>query len=214
MKNKTSTDIKQDRRRFMKLMSTGSIICLGCSHLCGSLLAGSEKPVTSGKHKFLDDAKMNFEEVVKFAYHQLGYKMKILAEMLAKEIGRDKCLKLMQDAASESTFRESKEMLEAVDNKNDFASFTSELREPNYFVNHILTYDIVENKEKVFAIKITECIWEKILREANATDIGYALFCHRDFSTARAFNPKIRLIRNKTLMQGHDCCNHRWIFAG
>ncbi|UCG88709.1 MAG: L-2-amino-thiazoline-4-carboxylic acid hydrolase [Gemmatimonadota bacterium] len=33
----------------------------------------------------------------------------------------------------------------------------------------------------------------------------------RDFTMCRGFNPNIRMERTKILMQGHDCCNHRWI---
>jgi hypothetical protein len=60
-------------------------------------------------------------------------------------------------------------------------------------------------------IKITECLWAKTFRAANAADIGYATICYSDFAGAVAFNPKMRLVRTKTLMQGHDCCNHRWV---
>ena len=37
------------------------------------------------------------------------------------------------------------------------------------------------------------------------------MVCHQVFAMCRAFNPKIGMIRNKTLMQGDDCCNHRWV---
>jgi len=47
------------------------------------------------------------------------------------------------------------------------------------------------------------------MRELNATDIGYAVICHGDYAYCQGFNPKIRLIRTKTLMQGDDCCEFR-----
>jgi hypothetical protein len=30
----------------------------------------------------------------------------------------------------------------------------------------------------------------------------------------KGFNPKIKLVRDKTLMQGHEYCNHRYIWTG
>lgn len=58
---------------------------------------------------------------------------------------------------------------------------------------------------------MTECLWAATFRAAGAEDIGYATICHPDFATTTAFNPRMRMIRTKTLMQGHDCCNHRWV---
>jgi hypothetical protein len=45
-----------------------------------------------------------------------------------------------------------------------------------------------------------------------AVDIGYAVICHPDFASAEGYSTKLRLVRTKTLMQGHDCCNHRWLW--
>jgi hypothetical protein len=39
----------------------------------------------------------------------------------------------------------------------------------------------------------------------NAVDLGYILFCYADLASAKAFNPEMRLIQTKTLMQGDDC---------
>jgi hypothetical protein len=50
--------------------------------------------------------------------------------------------------------------------------------------------------------------------DANAGDLGYILSCYGDYASAEGFNPKMRMIRTKTLMQGSDCCNHRYVIEG
>jgi hypothetical protein len=82
------------------------------------------------------------------------------------------------------------------------------------FYSHVLTYTIVEDTEKVFEKRITECLFAKTFREADASDIGYATQCYGDYGRAEGFNPKIRLTLTKTLMQGDDYCNHRWVWEG
>jgi hypothetical protein len=77
-----------------------------------------------------------------------------------------------------------------------------------------LTFDIVQDSDKVFEMRVSECLWAKTFKEANAADIGFKLICSEDYVTAEAFNPNIKLIRDKTLMQGHDCCNHRYVVKG
>ena len=83
--------------------------------------------------------------------------------------------------------------------------------EPEYFWSHVLTSQWVEKTERAAEIRVTECLWAATFRAAGAADIGYATVCHPDFAAATAFNPKMRMLRTKTLMQGHDCCNHRWV---
>lgn len=77
-----------------------------------------------------------------------------------------------------------------------------------------MTYDIIENTEKACEVKVTECLTYVIFREANAQEIGYAGVCYADYGFPKGLNPKIEMIRDKTLMQGHDCCNHRYIWTG
>ncbi|MFN2243355.1 MAG: L-2-amino-thiazoline-4-carboxylic acid hydrolase [Anaerolineae bacterium] len=47
-----------------------------------------------------------------------------------------------------------------------------------------------------------------------AAEIGYAIQCHRDHADCQGFSPRIVLNRSKTLMQGDDCCNHRFVWQG
>ena len=57
-------------------------------------------------------------------------------------------------------------------------------------------------------------ILKHLEREEDALDLGYACVCHADFGLPVGINPKLKLIRTKTLMQGHDCCNHRYVWEG
>jgi hypothetical protein len=72
----------------------------------------------------------------------------------------------------------------------------------------------VEDQPAAFEVKVEECLWAATFRKHKAEDLGYLLICHPDFAMARGFNPKMKLHRTKTLMQGHKCCNHRWEMTG
>ena len=82
------------------------------------------------------------------------------------------------------------------------------------FVHLILTLEIAEDTSRAVEVKVAECLWAKTFRELGAAEIGHRLICHRDYGDCQGFNPKITLIRSKTLMQGDDCCNHRFVWAG
>ena len=70
---------------------------------------------------------------------------------------------------------------------------------------------IVEDTESAFEIKVSECLWAETFRAQDAGDIGFAWICYADYSWPQGFNPKLKMIRDKTLMEGHEYCNHRYV---
>jgi hypothetical protein len=169
-----------------------------------------ESKSASEKHKFMEDSEMSYEEVYNFAYN--GWFIPFMKN-LADIIGEDKFINFLKKTSSKIGAESGKKWEESLPN-NDFSTFVKTSRSllaENRFWKHILTHEIIEASEKVYEVKYTECLWAKTFRDANASDIGYACVCNCDFSEISSFNPKIELLRTKTLMQGHDCCNFRWV---
>ena len=164
---------------------------------------------TNEKHKFLEDSHMSFQEVFDFAYKKL---IPVL-QGLAVEFGEEHFLDTLQKVAFECTLKAGQANASKL-SRNDFAAFIDPGGEPSHFAKHVLTREIVDNGPPAFELKVTECLWAKTFREMGAADIGYALVCHTDFAEPQGFNPKITLVRSKTLMQGDDCCNHRFVWEG
>jgi len=120
-----------------------------------------------------------------------------------EDLGIDKLIEMIKRAGDELSKKESA-------NDPDF-SFVEWINGGDVFSN-MMTLEEIERSDRVYEMRVYECLWEKIFREKDATDIGYAYVCYNDFASARAVNPKIKLERTKSLMQGHDCYNHRWTF--
>ena len=59
-------------------------------------------------------------------------------------------------------------------------------------------------------MRITECLWAKTFRQANAAEIEYATMCNTDAAALKAYNPKITLNRPKLILQGDNECRFRW----
>ncbi len=75
--------------------------------------------------------------------------------------------------------------------------------------------EIVEDTDQAFELKITECVWAAAFRDLGAAgELGFAMVCWDDYAWAESLNPKIKLVRDKTLMQGATYCNHRYIWRG
>lgn len=208
---KIASSFLSSRRRFLlNLLPAGTLFCLGCSNLLASGQEENKSRVSPGKHKFLENSEMNFKEVFSFAF-QNGFIP--IMQNLANEIGKEKFIEMLKKAASEVASMSIKKFAQNFPIK-DIAAFISPMKEPNHFWKNVLTYEFVEEAEKSVEARVTECLWAKTFREANASDVGYVVICHPDFAAASAFNPKMKLMRTKTLMKGDEYCNHHWVMQG
>lgn len=70
----------------------------------------------------------------------------------------------------------------------------------------------ITNKPGTAALRVTRCPLADLARRTGLHDWLYHLACATDFHTAPAFSPRIVFSRTQTLVQGHDCCNHRYCY--
>ena len=149
-------------------------------------------------------------QTIEFAFKDFIQTM----ESFARQMGRDKLLEMIRKDSEEASRLSAQKTLEKLQ-KNDFATFKAMYKEkPDRFWEHIQTTLITEESNTVIASRVTECLYAKTFRDAGAADIGYAWSCHGDFAWAQAYNPKLRLIRDKTLMNGDEYCNFRRVWEG
>ena len=66
----------------------------------------------------------------------------------------------------------------------------------------------VEKTEAGVQFKCTYCPIVDLAKHCGITKEALHMFCQNDFYIAESFNSKIGLKRTKTLMEGHDCCDH------
>ena len=199
-----TTAMKNDRREFLRKTFSSCAFCC----FAAPMAFGSDRinPITSHqKHKFQSDSGMSMQQVFNFAYK--GWYIPAMKNLM-KQIGKEHFLEML---------KKSSEMLQETDkdadinyNERRLTAFSTNIKKAGENWSKRLTYEILTDNENIFEIKYTECLWAKTFREANAADIGYAGLCHQDYSLTAAFNPKLKLIREKTLMQGDDCCHFKW----
>lgn len=209
MKIAASNHVSGRRQFLLNFLPSGTLLCLGSRNILALTQSATEQKNMPAQHKFLENSEMTFKDVFTFAFQ--NYYIPCL-QNLAEEIGRAKFIEMLKRVNSESVARGQRERVKSLPN-NDFATFVSLSRaRKNRFVQHVLTDEVVEETERFIRTKITECLWAKTFQEANAADIGFAAVCYPDFAMTSAFNPKIKLIRPTTLMQGHEFCdfNYHW----
>jgi hypothetical protein len=203
MKNEIST--RNNRREFLlRTFSTCALCCLAAPAILSND-KNDNSTASDQKHKFLSDSGMTLQQVYNFAYKQWYIPA---MKNLMLQIGKEKFLQMLK-TSTEMMYGTSKEP-DFSYNERTLSAFSVRTKKGCEDGKDRLTWEIIRNDGDVFEMKISECIWAKTFREADASEIGYAGVCYGDYPMAKDFNPKLKLLRESTLMEGHDCCHFKW----
>ncbi|MDH5744653.1 MAG: L-2-amino-thiazoline-4-carboxylic acid hydrolase [Candidatus Aminicenantes bacterium] len=200
---------KTSRRQFItSVIPACAVTCMASNRVFASILRAEGQSSQEPKHKFDNDFKrpITFRQVFQMQYQHFLF----LAMALEKEMGKEKAIAFLKKASTERLTDLGKQQASRMPD-NNFGTYVNQFRSG---FDNTLTMEIVEDTKTAFELKVTECIMADTFLRAKAGDIGYAWVCWGDYAWAEGFNPKIKLVRDKTLMQGHDCCNHRYIWQG
>ncbi len=203
---------KPERRDFLtKVVPACSVLCFGAGNASALISPDVESDPFQDKHKFEKEhtfgRKMTFRQ-----YYSRRFNNKFIPIMqeMANQMEKEKFLEILKKASYEANLKLGQRIGKRI-NANDLSFFPRAWLNPSVDFKHSMTYEIIENTKKAFEVKVTECLTELIFREAGAQDIGFAGVCYADYSFPIGLYSKIKLVRDKTLMQGHDCCNHRYV---
>jgi hypothetical protein len=136
------------------------------------------------------------------ALHVVLGQMALLAEALIELHGKEGEL-IAYDILSRQRTRG----LETVGVAEFLGSFTEESPEPDIF-SAGLESKLVRAGETEVVVHIVECEWARYFREHHPR-VGYLIACSGDEAHYRAANPRLRLQRTSTLMEGGEVCDFR-----
>ncbi len=180
--------------------------CLGLGKFPGlSALVGDPKVQDQHRFDVPQDMSMSPRQRTQIMYRGATG----IVQMLRNELGDSETIRLL-NITSEDLGRQvgARQAASSADTK--FQTFVQVFRPPNYADS--LTHEVVEDTEKVFGLEVTECLGAEVLKSVGLDgEIGHAIVCNMDYYWPPAFNPAFKMERDKTLMQGHDTCNHRYI---
>ncbi len=184
------------RRDLFHILPVGGAACAGCAAL-------SVQPEPG--HSWTEKADMTWEDIFRFAFQKDFIP---ILKALGQRIGQDKLLTMLEEIGRE---RAGRGMAARGADKRDLSTWVSNIKQMPPMYQHALVAEILEDTPQAFGFRVSKCLWAKAFRGENAGDIGYACVCSPDFAVARAYNPKLKLNRTKTLMQGQDCCEFRYV---
>lgn len=212
---KTSDFKETTRRDFLtKMFPASAAVCLISKKIFGSFGVDGTAAIQQERHNFDLQIKSSMTYRQYFNKRFKEYYIPVMKE-LAEEIGKDRLIEIIKKVSYRQNLLLGQNWAKQVQNP-DLATMMHRFRNPNPngMLENTDPWEIVEDTENVLEIKMKECLTAVVFREEGAAEIGYATVCFADFALPEGFNPKIKLVRDKTLMQGHDCCNHRYEWSG
>ena len=66
-----------------------------------------------------------------------------------------------------------------------------------------------ETEDQLF-FDVTRCRYAEEYEKLGVREFGFCLSCSRDGAFAAGFNPRIRMKRTQTIMEGASCCDFRF----
>ncbi len=134
----------------------------------------------------------------------------IYAEMVA-EIGEDRAAEVLDRAIRKAAVAEGRAFAaKAPDGKTSLAEFIKlyEL----WTADGALEVKVIEASDTVFNFDVTRCRYAETYREMGLGHIGRLLSCNRDGTFCEGYDPRIKLERKQTIMEGAPCCTFRYRF--
>jgi hypothetical protein len=131
-----------------------------------------------------------------------------LISAFADKIGYDKAIEIAKEVIREDAILSGKTLAEEYSG-NSIAELSKIVKE-EWANDDALEAKIIKETETELFFDITYCGYVGIYEKLGVRKLGCILSCIRDFYFLEGFNPKIKLARTKTLMEGGDCCNFRY----
>ena len=69
--------------------------------------------------------------------------------------------------------------------------------------------EVLDITETTYNYNVVRCQYAEMYRRLGLADLGSVLSCARDRAMFEGFNPKLKLTRTQTIMEGADYCDFR-----
>lgn len=202
-------DIKQEhrsdaisRRGLFSILPVMGAGCIACARAAACPQGGEQ---TQATQTWTEKTDLTWEEMFRFAYQK---DLIPLLKAISEQVGRDKLVQMLREAGDKVVRKKTAGRPPVV---RDLTSMAANMQKAPPLIQHALQAEVVEQTPEAFEYRVKKCLWAKAFRDEDAADIGYAMVCYPDYAVARGLNPKLKLIRTRTLMQGDESCSLRYV---
>jgi len=126
-------------------------------------------------------------------------------KQMVEDLGKERALEIVKKALMKKQMKEAEKWKKEAGG-NSFQEFVEWYKNKNKGKENV---EILEITDKAVKTKIKKCSAAEAFAYLGVPEVCQA-YCATDFELIKAFNPKMKLVRTKTLADGDDCCDHIW----
>jgi hypothetical protein len=82
--------------------------------------------------------------------------------------------------------------------------------EPLWTKDGALDIEVIERRPDYYAFDVVRCRYAEMYKAMGLGEIGHLLSCQRDGTFCEGYDPKLKLTRTQTIMQGASSCDFRY----
>lgn len=130
-----------------------------------------------------------------------------LVKAFAEKIGLKQSLGILCRVNEQEAYERGQQVA-ASGAPNDIAAMVDEVA--TWGTGGTWEMDVLEQSDTKYFFNVTRCPYYDMYRELGLLELGVCLSCCRDEPYARGFNPNLKLVRTKTIMEGYGHCDFRY----
>ena len=138
---------------------------------------------------------------------------KLLAHVYAtlrESHGAETAAQVVGESVRRAAVEEGAEMAAALGGKTSLETFIA--AQELWTRGGALAVEVEEAGSERFAFKVTRCEYARMYREMGLGEIGHLLSCQRDGTFCEGYDPKLKLTRTQTIMQGASHCDFEYTY--
>ena len=132
----------------------------------------------------------------------------IFAEMVA-QVGEAKAASILDAAIRKAAIAEGKAFAAKAPGGHPSMADFIKLYEL-WTSNGSLEIEVLEASDTRFDFNVTRCQYAETYKAMGLGKIGHLLSCNRDGSFCEGYDPRMKLERKQTIMEGAACCTFRY----
>lgn len=139
---------------------------------------------------------------------------KLLAHVYAALVeshGKETAAKVIGESVRRAAIEQGAEMATALGGNTSLATFIA--AQELWTRGGALAVDVEEAGDTRFAFRVTRCEYARMYREMGLGEIGHLLSCQRDGTFCEGYDPRLKLKRTQTIMQGASHCDFEYTYA-
>lgn len=180
---------------------------------CALFYVGIDPSIPAENSSLTDkfDKNLPFKLTIRNYFQRLAKRRIDMLKAIGEDIGEERLITILSKMAYNNGLNLGKNLAKKL-GKTDLNSYCERFRDKDHTLNELTEFEIVEDSEKAFEVKVTRCVIVESFIKAGVGKYANAELCDEDYGHAQGFNSKIKLVRDKTLTLGHNYCNHRYIW--